>query len=222
MLANYIRHNPESGIFSGKALTLGGSVVCDGKDYEKKYYSGDLSAILLSNSPKIAELHRTPSRKIALMADFTKKTAEICKICSKVNVTNFSGVPSWNLMLMNKILDYTGKKSLLDVWPNLELFMHGGIGFTPYKSIFNELIPTQRMNYLENYNASEGYFAFQDDLNVDGMLLCTANGVYYEFIPMDKFNKVMRGESDDVISLDEVKIGVNYAIVLSTVSGLWR
>ena len=222
MVANYIRHNPESGILSGKALTLGGSVVCDGKDYEKKYYSGDLSAILLSNSPKIAELHRTPSRKIALMADFTKKTAEICKICSKVNVTNFSGVPSWNLMLMNKILDYTGKKSLLDVWPNLELFMHGGIGFTPYKSIFNELIPTQRMNYLENYNASEGYFAFQDDLNVDGMLLCTANGVYYEFIPMDKFNKVMRGESDDVISLDEVKIGVNYAIVVSTVSGLWR
>lgn len=222
MLASYINTNPKSKIFNGKALTLGGSVVNDGISYNTKYYTGDLSAVLLSNSPKIAEFHRTPSLNTALLTDFNIKTDAICRECVKENVTNFSGVPSWNLMLMNKVLKFTGKNNLLDIWPNLELFMHGGIGFTPYKNIYKDLIPRAEMNYLENYNASEGYFAFQDDLSTDGMLLCTSNGVFYEFIPMDSFNNVMEGKSDNICTIDNVKVGVNYAVVISTVGGLWR
>ncbi len=222
MLASYINANPKSNIFNGKALTLGGSVVKEGVEQMGHYWTGDLSAILLSNSPAIAELHRVPKRNIALLSNFNMKTDMICESCLKENVTNFSGVPSWNLVLMNKILKYSGKSNILDIWPNMELFMHGGIGFAPYREIYKEIIPSDDMNYLENYNASEGYFAFQDDLNIDGMLLSTANGVFYEFIPMDKFDDVMSGVSDDVITIDDVKVGVNYAMVISTVGGLWR
>jgi GH3 auxin-responsive promoter. len=219
MLSNYINSFPCSKLFKGKALTLGGSVTAQNNG---DIISGDLSALLLKNSPRIVEILRTPSRKSAMLADFNTKLEMICKECAKENVTNFSGVPSWNLMLLNKILEYTGEKDICKVWPNLELFMHGGIGFDPYREIYKKLIPNEGMKYVENYNASEGYFAFQDDLNINSMLVTANNGVFYEFIPMDIFNEVLSGEITQIPTLKDVKVGVNYAIVISTIGGLWR
>ncbi len=219
MLASYIQSNPRSRMFMGKALTLGGSVT---PDKTGRYVTGDLSALLLSNSPAIIEMIRTPRRSTALIGDFQQKLDAICRECATRNVTNFSGVPSWNLMLLNKVLDYTGKSNICDVWPNMELFMHGGTGFEPYREIFWKLIPSGGMHYLENYNASEGYFAFQDDESVQAMLLTVNNGVFYEFIPMDILDDVMEGRIKEIPTLAEVQAGVNYAVVISTIGGLWR
>ncbi|MFA6879805.1 MAG: GH3 auxin-responsive promoter family protein, partial [Bacteroidales bacterium] len=160
MLANYINTHPDSSLFTGKALTLGGSVKPDEMGNGKSLY-GDLSAVMLKNTPAIVEFARAPKRKTALIADFNEKVEKICKQCSKQNITSFSGVPSWNLILLNKVLEYNHKENLLELWPNLELFMHGGIGFEPYRELYNKIIPKETMHYLENYNASEGYFAFQ-------------------------------------------------------------
>lgn len=221
MLASYIRHNPDSGIFKGKALTLGGSVRMDELS-SSGARNGDLSAILLSNSPSVAEIVRTPSRKTAMLPDFGEKIARICEVCSKQNVTNFSGVPSWNLIMIEKLLEYNGAEYLTDIWPNIELFMHGGISFGPYRDRYRRLIPSDRMHYLENYNASEGYFALQDDPGQSGMALALDNGVFYEFVPMRSLEKVLSGESDEVYAADEVKTGETYAMVITTNSGLWR
>ena len=217
MLAWYVNSYRETKIFSGKALTLGGSVEADFATM-----TGDLSAILLQNSPFIAELFRAPCRKSALMSDFSKKIEAICRECSDKNITNFSGVPSWNLMLMNKLLDYNKKSNIVEIWPDIELFMHGGIGFEPYRDLYKTLFPSEGMHYLENYNASEGYFSFQDDLNVDGMLLTVGNGVFYEFAPLERLNDIISGKSLALLTLDEVSAGVDYALVISSVNGLWR
>lgn len=219
MLASYLHSNPRSRIFMGKALTLGGSVkpLSSGN-----ILTGDLSALLLMNSPGIVELIRTPSRKVALMEDFNGKLEAICRESARQNVTNFSGVPSWNLMLLNRVLEYTGKRNICDVWPQMELFMHGGIGFGPYREIFHKLIPSGGMHYLENYNASEGYFAFQDDESENAMLLTVNNGIFYEFIPMDLLDDVLEGRQKEIPTLAEVETGVNYAVVISTIGGLWR
>ena len=219
MLASYINSNPHSGLFKGKALTLGGSVK---PDKSGRTVSGDLSALLLMNSPRIVEILRSPKRSTALMGNFEQKLEAICRESSRHNVTNFSGVPSWNLMLLNKILEYTGKSNLCDVWPDIELFMHGGIGFEPYREIFRRLIPSTQMHYLENYNASEGYFAFQDDERDHSMLLTANNGIFYEFIPMDMLDDVLQGKIKEIPTLAEVQTGVDYAIVISTIGGLWR
>ena len=219
MLASYIHNNPKSRLFSGKALTLGGSIK-PGKN--GKAVIGDLSALLLQNSPFLAEMVRTPSREVALMDDFQQKLEAICKESSSKNVTNFSGVPSWNLMLLNKVLKYTGKKNICEVWPDMELFMHGGTGFEPYREIFRKLIPSTDMHYLENYNASEGYFAFQDMEDDHSMLLTTNTGVFYEFIPMEILDDVLEGRIKEIPTLADVLTGVNYAVVISSVSGLWR
>ena len=219
MLASYIHNNPGSNIFNGKALTLGGSVI---PDRSGKIYTGDLSALLLKNTPAIIELIRTPSRKTALIGNFEEKLEAICRESAQKNVTNFSGVPSWNLMLLNKILEHTGKTDILQIWPNMELFMHGGTGFEPYRPLFNKLIPSDSMHYLENYNASEGYFAFQDREDDNGMLLTVNNGIFYEFIPMEMLDDVLQGKVWEIPILAEVKTGVNYAIVISTIGGLWR
>ncbi|HIZ85532.1 MAG TPA: GH3 auxin-responsive promoter family protein [Candidatus Coprenecus stercoravium] len=221
MLATYIRRYPDSGLFRGKALTLGGSVRVDELS-DKGARNGDLSAILLSNSPSVAEIVRTPSKDIAMLADFEQKIEGICRVCSKQNVTNFSGVPSWNLIMIEKLLEYNNAKYLTDIWPNLELFMHGGISFGPYRERYRRLIPSERMHYLENYNASEGYFALQDDPAQKGMALTLDNGVFFEFIPMRFLEKVLAGESDEVYTVNEVRTGVTYAMVITTNSGLWR
>ena len=219
MLASFVEANPNTGIFKGKALTLGGSVV---PDKSGKIYTGDLSALLLKNSPAIIELIRTPGRSTALIGDFEQKLQAICRECTKEKVTNFSGVPSWNLMLLNKRLEYTGKRDISQVWPHMELFMHGGTGFEPYRPLFQKLIPMDTMHYLENYNASEGYFAFQDDESQKGMLLTVNNGIFYEFIPMNIMDDVLQGKLTEIPTLDEVETGVNYAIVISSIGGLWR
>lgn len=219
MLANYIHNNPKSRLFTGKALTLGGSVI---PDRNGKILTGDLSALLLHNSPTLIEFIRTPRKETALIGDFEKKLEAICRESTRKNVTNFSGVPSWNLMLLNKVLEYCGKTDITQVWPNMELFMHGGVGFEPYRPIFQKLIPSGNMHYQENYNASEGYFAFQDDLNDKGMLLTVNNGIFYEFVPLEMLDDALAGKIHKVPLLHEVETGVNYAIVISTVGGLWR
>ncbi|MBR5249063.1 MAG: GH3 auxin-responsive promoter family protein [Bacteroidales bacterium] len=215
MLAHYLRQHPDSGMMYGKALTLGGSVAADSR-------TGDLSAILLQNSPKVAEWIRTPERKTALIPNFEQKVEQICRECSHKNVTSFSGVPSWNLLLLRRILDYAGKGNLLEIWPNLELFMHGGTYFEPYREQFRKLIPSDQMHYLENYNASEGYFAFQDDLQEQGMRLVLDNGVFYEFIPLEQLPKVLDGDLSPILPLSGIQVGQEYALVISTNSGLWR
>ena len=229
MLFNYVHHNPRSRIFSSYALTLGGSVAPDELFAAKsarsgpQIFDGDLSAVMLSNSPAAVEMLRTPSKKTALVADFATKVDLICKESTRKNVSNFSGVPSWNLVLMNKILEYTGKSNLLEVWPNMELFMHGGISFEPYREIYRKLIPSPDMHYLENYNASEGYFAFQDTMEGGkGMLLTVNNGIFYEFIPFGKLDDAIAGDSSCAVPLEGVQTGIDYAIVISSVSGLWR
>jgi hypothetical protein len=221
MLATYLDQNPKSGIFKGHALTLGGSITPDETGNGDTFY-GDLSAILLKNSNFLVEIRRVPSREIALIADFETKVSEICKLAPKFNVTNFAGVPSWNMILMNRILDYHKLDNLLQLWPNLELFMHGGINFEPYKEQYKKLIPSSTMNYRENYNASEGYFAFQDDSSDSSMLLSLTNGIFYEFIPMDKMEMAINGDFREFETIGSVKTGVNYAMVISANNGLWR
>lgn len=243
LISSYLDMNPKSRLFNGKSLTLGGSVHLDdiradgnshGKNRNsgKETFSGDLSAILLRNSPGIAEWKRLPSRETALIPSFEEKLAKICKECSKQNVTNFAGVPSWNLIMIQKLLEYNGVDHLTDIWPNLELFMHGGISFSPYKSQYQNLIPKKEMYYIENYNASEGYFAFQDDFYDSGLLLTLTNGIFYEFIPMDDiadaqdgnfgWNDSMEGLGSKAVTLEGVKEGITYAMVISSNSGLWR
>ena len=221
MLATYIRRYPDSGIFTGKALTLGGSVKADGMS-AGGVRNGDLSAILLYNSPGIVETVRTPSRETATLPDFGEKLDRICRECSGKNVTNFSGVPSWNLIMIEKLIEYNNAAYLTDIWPNIELFMHGGISFEPYRQRYRELIPSDRMHYLENYNASEGYFALQDDPQDKAMALTLDNGVFFEFIPMQSIESVLAGTSDDIVPIEGVRPGQTYAVVISTNSGLWR
>jgi hypothetical protein len=216
ILAIYILNNPDTKIFSGKALTLGGSNKIN--QFSNKSIYGDLSAVLIWNAPFYIELVRTPKQKIALLEDFEKKLELITKTTINQNVTSFSGVPSWYLTLIKHVLAYTGKSNLLDVWPNLEVFFHGGISFTPYREIYRKLIPGDQMHYMETYNASEGFFGIQDDPEKSDMLLMLDYGIFYEFIPVDKLNY----GSPKVYSLGEVEKGVNYTIVISTNGGLWR
>lgn len=219
MLASYINDHKYSRLFYGDTLTLGGSVK---PDITNGKFSGDLSAILLKNSPRLAEMFRTPSRETALIADFNEKIKAICKESSKKRVTSFAGVPSWNLLLMNEILQFTGKSDFSDIWPNMELFMHGGIGFEPYREIYKKLFPFPNMHYLENYNASEGYFGFQDNLSVKGMTFTAGLGVFFEFVRMDRLNAATDYSHLPSCTIDEVEQDVNYAVVISTVGGLWR
>jgi hypothetical protein len=216
ILAIYTRNNPGTRIFSGKALTLGGSNKIN--QFSNKSIYGDLSAVLIWNAPFYIEFVRTPRKKIALLEDFEEKLELITKITVNQNVTSFSGVPSWYLTLIKHVLAYTGKTNLLEVWPNLEVFFHGGISFSPYREIYKKLIPGNQMHYMETYNASEGFFGIQDDPEKSDMLLMLDYGIFYEFIPSEKTNS----GSTEAYSLGEVEKGVNYALIISTNGGLWR
>jgi len=216
ILAIYAVNYPDTKIFSGKALTLGGSNKINQLNSKSIY--GDLSALLIWNAPFYAELVRTPSQKIALIEDFEEKLDLLTKATVGQNVTSFSGVPSWYLTLIKHVLAYTGKQNLLEVWPNLEVFFHGGISFTPYREIYRKLIPGDQMHYMETYNASEGFFGIQDIPYVPDMLLMLDYGIFYEFIPADD---IATGQARPV-TLSEVQRGVNYALVISTSGGLWR
>lgn len=216
ILAIYTSLYPNTGIFKGKSLTLGGSHRINQFSNDSLY--GDLSAILIENAPSWVEIIRTPKHKIALLEDFEEKLELITKTCINENVTNISGVPSWYLVLIKMILAYTGKSNLLEVWPNIEVFFHGGISFIPYREQYRELIPSEQMHYMETYNASEGFFGLQDEPDKTDMLLMLDYGIFYEFIPADKIGS----DSAPALTLEEVETGVNYAIIISTNGGLWR
>jgi hypothetical protein len=216
VLTFYLNRYPDSNILTNKGLTLGGShqVVSIGAST----YCGDLSAILIENAPLITELVRTPSREVALIADFGEKVRRIAEETLSENVVQFVGVPSWNLVLMRYLLRYAGKSNLLEVWPQLELFVHGGVSFAPYREQFRDIIPSPDMRYLETYNASEGFFAIQDDLGDSSMLLMLDYGIFYEFIPMSEFGSA----SPTCRTVADVQMGVSYAMVITTNGGLWR
>ncbi|MDR3351256.1 MAG: GH3 auxin-responsive promoter family protein [Prevotellaceae bacterium] len=219
VLMYYLRNYPGSRLFSGKALTLGGS---HRPETDGKIHTGDLSAVLIQHSPWYTEWVRTPSREVALLPDFETKVQRIAEKAITQNVTNFAGVPSWNLVLMKRVLEISGKKNLLEVWPNLELFMHGGISFEPYREQYRRLIPSSRMRYMETYNASEGFFALQDNPDDTAMLLLNNVGVFYEFIPMPKLAAALAGAFTAFDTIETVQTGVNYAMVITTNGGLWR
>ena len=212
----YLRNNPQSRIFDGKALILGGSHV---PNYNtKNSLVGDLSAILIENINPLVNLVRVPKKSIALLSDFEVKRNLIAQEAIKQNITNLSGVPSWMLSVMTRVLEISGKDNLVDVWPNLEMFFHGGVAFTPYREQYKRLIPSDQMHYMETYNASEGFFGVQDDPANPSMSLMVDYGVFFEFIPMDE----IENPNPKVVPLWGVETGKNYAVVISTSSGLWR
>lgn len=216
VIAFYTKQKPDSAVLKGKTLTMGGSAEVN--NLSNQSYYGDLSAVLIENLPFWAQFIRTPSSDIALLPDFEEKLDKITRHTVNENVTSIAGVPSWNLVLLKTVLDFTGKTNILEVWPNLELFTHGGVSFTPYRESFNKLIPSDNMSYLETYNASEGFFGIQDDLRRDDMLLMLDLGIFYEFIPLDQLDQ----SNPPVYTIGNVETGVNYAIIITTNSGLWR
>ena len=215
LLCMYFNNNEESKLFTGKSLRLGGS---------KKLYkengtiSGDLSAILIDNMPFWAEFSSTPSNKVSLMSDWEFKMQAIVDETIDENVTSLAGVPSWMLVLLNNVLETTGKNHIHEVWPNLEVYFHGGVSFTPYVNQYQKLLPKSGFKYYEIYNASEGFFAIQDQNDSDELLLMLDYGIFYEFIPMS----VYETPEEHAIPLSQVKLGENYAIIITTNAGLWR
>lgn len=217
LLSMYCGRHPDHKLYKGKHLVVGGS--SEKNKHSSGSYSGDLSAIIMKNLPFWAEIKRTPKKSIALMSDWEEKLEALAKSTMEEDVGIITGVPSWTLLLLNRIMDLSGKSNIMEVWPNLELYMHGGVNFSPYKSQFEKIIPNADMHYVETYNASEGCFSIQDQHGVNEMLLMLDYGIYYEFIPMSDYQGV---DSTNVISLEDVEIGVNYALVISTNGGLWR
>ena len=215
LLSIYCNNNPDTRIFTGKLLGMGGSHFSDNR--ENGTFVGDVSAILMENLPAWVELIRTPELSIALMSEWEEKIEKIARITSKEDVTNITGVPSWTMVLLKRILEITGKSNIREVWPNLELFIHGGVSFTPYRNQFHKLIDGP-MNYLETYNASEGFFGIQDRNGADDMLLMLDYGIFYEFIPMSEHDQ----QETQPVTLEQVVTGTNYAILISTNAGLWR
>jgi hypothetical protein len=216
VFAQYINMCPETKVLKGKSLTLGGSHRIN--NFSNNSYYGDLSAIMIENVPFWSDFIRTPSTEIALIEEFEEKIDKIIETALDQNVTSFSGVPSWYLVLFKKVLEKTGKKNILEVWPNIEVFVHGGVNFEPYREQYEKLFPSKQMHYIETYNASEGFFGIQDNLHSNDMLLMLDYGIYYEFIPMTDWEK----ENPKTLSLSEVELDENYAIVISTNAGLWR
>ena len=215
LLSLYLNNNEESQLFTGKSLRLGGSKQLYA---DNNTFFGDLSAILIENMPLWAEFSSTPSNKVSLMDDWEIKLGAIVNETRYENVTSFAGVPSWMLVLLNKVLEETQKTNLLEVWPNAEVYFHGGVAFDPYKEQYKALFPNKNFQYYEIYNASEGFFAIQDLNNSSDLLLMLDYGIFYEFIPMETYGTL----EQKIIRLADVEINKNYAIVITTNSGLWR
>ncbi|MFT7589255.1 MAG: hypothetical protein ACI959_001472 [Limisphaerales bacterium] len=216
LMALYFHNNPSSRVFSGRGLVMGGSHQVN-KLSEGSFY-GDVSAVMMQNMPVAARFIRTPDLSIALMDDWEDKIEAMANTTLKQNVTHIAGVPTWTLVLIRRLFEKTGKDNLAEIWPNLELYIHGGVSFRPYKKIFSQLIRSSQMHYLETYNASEGFFGVQDTLDRDDMLLMLDYGIFYEFIPMDQMNEAQ----PKTVLLDQVEKGKVYALVISTNAGLWR
>lgn len=216
MLSIYCNNKPETKVFSGMGLRLGGSTYINNVD-NKSYY-GDVSAIIIENLPLWVEMRSVPNNRISLMVEWEEKLEAMANTTIREDVSSLAGVPSWMLVLARKVLEKTGKDNLHEVWPNLELYMHGGVNFNPYRHQFEKLLPDASFSFMEIYNASEGFFGIQDLSDRQEILLMLDYGIFYEFIPMDKF----KGEDSDTIPLDEVEPGKNYAMVISSNAGLWR
>jgi hypothetical protein len=217
LLALYYNNHPKRKLYNGKHLIIGGSAQINQLSTDS--YFGDLSAIIVKNLPFWAEIRRTPSKEIALMSEWESKIEKMARSTINEDVLIIAGVPSWTMVLAKKVLEISGKSNLKEVWPNLELFMHGGVSFEPYKHEFQRLIPDKSMNYVETYNASEGFFGIQDQLDSNELLLMLDYGIYYEFIPMSSFEGV---DSKEVCNLENVELHKNYALVISSNGGLWR
>ena len=215
LLCMYLNNNPNSQLFTGKSLRLGGSKEIyrnNGTSY------GDLSAILIDNMPFWAEFSSTPSNEVSLMSNWEVKMQAIVNETIKEKVTSLAGVPSWMLVLLNNVLETSGKENLFEVWPSLEVYFHGGVNFDPYAPQYQKILPSDTFRYYEIYNASEGFLACQDLNNSEGLLLMLDYGIFYEFIPMDTYGS----PNQKIIPLNEVKTETNYAVVITTNAGLWR
>ncbi|WP_191858132.1 GH3 auxin-responsive promoter family protein [Hanstruepera ponticola] len=215
LLCMYLNNNENSQLFTGKSLRLGGS-----KELYKENGTvfGDLSAILIDNMPFWAEFSSTPSSKVSLMSNWEEKMQAIVDETIQENVTSLAGVPSWMLVLLNNVLEKTGKDNLFDIWPNLEVYFHGGVSFLPYVDQYKKILPKKDFRYYEIYNASEGFFAIQDQNKSSELLLMLDYGIFYEFIPMDTYGT----KNEKVIPLSEVETNKNYAVIITTNAGLWR
>lgn len=215
VLSLYYAHKPDSDLLTGKGLLIGGSHQINPLNEEAQY--GDLSAVLFQNTPIWANWIRTPELSVALMDEWETKIETIAQKTITENVTSISGVPTWTLVLLKRILAITGKQNIKEVWPNLELYLHGGVAFTPYKEQFKQIIGSN-INYLNMYNASEGFFAAQCNTEDDGMLLFLHHGIFYEFMPIEEYGK----NEPQTIGLKDVELGKQYALIISTNGGLWR
>lgn len=218
MLSIYFNNHPNSKMFTGKGLAIGGSQQINQFDSNSNSYYGDVSAVIMSNLPFWAELARTPTLEIALMSEWEEKIERMASTTIHENVTNIAGVPTWSVVLIQRILEITGKNHIHEVWPNLEVFIHGAVSFEPYKALFKKLAPSPKMNYLETYNASEGFFGIQDRNDSSDLLLMLDYGIFYEFVPMEN----IQDENPETVGLESVELNKNYAMVISTNSGLWR
>lgn len=216
LLAVYNHNHPDNGLYTGKSLVLGGSSQIN--HFRKDSYYGDLSAIIINNLPFWVEMKRIPDRSIALMDGWEEKIEKMAQSVKDENVTNMAGVPSWTLVLLNRVLELKGTNTIAEVWPNLELYIHGGVSFQPYREQYDRIIGKPGMHYYESYNASEGYFGIQDRSDSNDMLLMLDYGIYYEFIPASEAHS----DSPRIVDLSEVEIGENYEMVISTNGGLWR
>jgi hypothetical protein len=218
MVSLYVSNFPDTKLFTGKSLTVGGTLEKDLLHPKGIARAGDVSAVIMHNLPIWAQFIRTPSLETALMSDWEAKIERMARETMDENVTSIAGVPTWTIVLLQRILELKKASHILEVWPNLEVFFHGAVAFGPYRNLFKELIPSDKMRYMETYNASEGFFGMQDQPDSDELLLLLDYGIFYEFIPTEDLEK----ENPRVISLEGVEIGKNYALVISTNGGLWR
>lgn len=216
VLALYLNLVPDSAITKGKCMAIGGSNQIN--QLSEDSYFGDLSAVMLQNMPYVGQVMRAPSLHVALMAEWEAKIRAIIDEVKQENITYIAGVPTWTLLVIKQMMQEEGVDDLLDIWPNLELYLHGGVSFAPYRNQFENLTKKRQINYLETYNASEGFFAAQDQFGNEGMLLFLNHGIFYEFMPTEEYGK----DFPITYGLEEVKLGVNYALIISTNAGLWR
>jgi len=218
MMTLYLNNRPEAKLYDGKGLSIGGTL--HPNPFNANTQAGDISAVITKNLPAWADFIRTPPSEVALLDNWEEKMERMIQICTQENVTSILGVPTWTVVLLENILERTGKKNILEIWPNFEVFVHGAVAFQPYRDLFlTKLFPSDQVKYLETYNASEGFFAIQDELSrVGEMLLMLDYGVFYEFIPMEEWDK----EYPKTLILEEVELEKNYALVISTNAGLWR
>jgi len=216
VMALYCHNNPNTNLFTGRGIIMGGSTQVNKLNENAQF--GDVSAVLMRNMPLLAQIIKTPSLKVTLLEDYEEKINRMAEETVKRNITHIAGVPTWTVVLIERLFELTGKDNLADIWPNLELYIHGGVSFTPYREQFKQLIRKEDMWYMETYNASEGFFGIQHSLYNPEMLLMLDYGIFYEFMPMEEYGK----DDPKTLQLHQVEVGKNYAVVISTNAGLWR